>query len=206
LKELTEALAKAQAEIQNPVFDMVNPHFKSKFASLAAVRNAVIPVMSKYGIFVTQELTTTERGISCSTIFMKGGEELRFQPLVMPASKNDAQGFGSAATYARRYSLMAACGVVGDTDDDGNAASEKSKKITPAGGVLESLDRDVQFALRDIASETQEAFDKAGVAESYNIFKDQDFGADEKVAFWSLLSSSCRSALKKYINEQKEAA
>ncbi len=44
----------------------------------------------------------------------------------MPATKQDAQGYGSAMTYARRYSLQAACGIAPE-DDDGNQASRPAK-------------------------------------------------------------------------------
>lgn len=124
--QISAALAKAQCEMGNPGFDSTNPHFKNKFASLAAVRNAVVPVLSKHGIAMMQDLCSVEGAVSCTTILMHGsGQRLTFGPLVLPVSKNDAQGFGSAATYARRYSLMAVAGVVGDDDDDANAATGK---------------------------------------------------------------------------------
>jgi len=47
--------------------------------------------------------------------------------LHVPSAKNDPQGYGSALTYARRYSLMAACGIAPE-DDDGNAASKTPAK------------------------------------------------------------------------------
>lgn len=130
---LAASLAKAQAEIQNPKFDSVNPHFKSRFASLAAVRNAIIPVFAKHGLSVLQDLQATDRGISCLTIILhSSGERLDIGPLVMPAGKADAQGLGSAATYARRYALLAMAGVAGEDDDDGNAASKPVEKISEA--------------------------------------------------------------------------
>jgi hypothetical protein len=59
------------------------------------------------------------------TIFLhESGESLNCGQLFVPANKHDAQGFGSALTYARRYSLMAACGIAPE-DDDGNTASRK---------------------------------------------------------------------------------
>lgn len=126
---IAKALAAAQAEMANPAFDSQNPHFRSKFASLAAVRNAVVPVLAQHGISMCQDLQTTEKGIACLTILThESGEQMTFGPLTMPATKPDAQGFGSAATYARRYSLMAVAGVVGDEDDDANAASGKPVK------------------------------------------------------------------------------
>ena len=117
--EIGAALAKAQADMANPKFDKTNPHFKNKFASLAAVRDAVIPVLSKYGIACLQDLKNVTGGVGCTTTLLhSSGQSMTFGPLEMPVSKNDAQGFGSAATYARRYHLMAVANVVGDEDDD----------------------------------------------------------------------------------------
>ena len=61
--------------------------------------------------------------------------------MFVPADKNNAQAFGSAMTYARRYSLVTACGIgagikvletatVESTgaDDDGNSASAAVKQ------------------------------------------------------------------------------
>lgn len=125
--KIAEALAKAQAEMSNPGFDSTNPHFRNKFASLAAVRNAVVPIMAKHGIFVSQDISSVDGGVSCVTILTHAsGQQMRFGPLVLPVAKNDAQGFGSAATYCRRYALMAVACVVGDDDDDANAATGKA--------------------------------------------------------------------------------
>ena len=124
--QISTALALAQTEMTNPSFDTSNPFFKNRFASLAAVRNAVVPVMAKHGIFVSQDLRSGDATVSCTTILTHAsGQQMRFGPLVLPVSKNDAQGFGSAATYCRRYSLMAVACVVGDDDDDANAATGK---------------------------------------------------------------------------------
>jgi hypothetical protein len=131
INELATALAKAQADIQNPKFDSVNPHFKNKFASLAAVRNAIVPVFAKHGLSVLQNLTTTaDHGIACETVLLhSSGQSMRLGPLTMPASKADAQGYGSAATYARRYALLGVAGVAGEPDDDGNG-KDKAPNIT----------------------------------------------------------------------------
>jgi hypothetical protein len=60
----------------------------------------------------------------------ESGEKMSAGVLHVPATKQDAQGYGSALTYARRYSLMAACGIAPE-DDDGNAASNKNAPATP---------------------------------------------------------------------------
>jgi hypothetical protein len=129
INDLATALAKAQAEMSNPKFDSQNPHFRNKFASLAAVRNAVVPAFSKHGLSVLQNLVTTAEGVACETIILhSSGQSLKLGPLLMPAMKHDAQGLGSAATYARRYSLLAAAGVVGEEDDDAEAAVKTNGK------------------------------------------------------------------------------
>src|SRR6185437_16686419 len=100
--EIATALAKAQTEMENPVFDSKNPHFGNKFASLAAVRNTVIPIFAKHGIGVTQDLTTEASGVgSVLRLSHSSGQWMEFGPLVMPLSKGDAQGHGSAGTYCK---------------------------------------------------------------------------------------------------------
>ncbi len=133
--EIAAALSKAQAEMRNPTLDATNPHFRNRYASLLAVRDAVVPTLAKHGIAVCQNLTTTERGVACETVLLhSSGQHLRFGPLVLPAGKLDAQGFGSASTYARRYSLMSVAGVVGDPDDDAETAvaRESAKAVRVA--------------------------------------------------------------------------
>lgn len=153
LNSIAEALAKAQSEMKNPALDSVNPHFKSKFANLAAVRNAVVPVLAKHGIFIAQNLTNTERGIACTTILTHAtGQQMTFGPLEMPAMKPDAQGLGSAATYARRYALMSALCIVGDEDDDAEAAVKSNgqdhaaliteKQVAEITALIEEVDAD----------------------------------------------------------------
>ena len=124
IKELATALAKAQAEMVNPKFDTENPFFKSKYASLAAVRDAVLPILAKHGLSIIQSLGSTDKGVECETMLMHISGEWVSGLLSLPITKHDAQGYGSAATYARRYTLMSFSGVVGDSDDDANAASE----------------------------------------------------------------------------------
>lgn len=132
LGALAKALAAAQAEMQNPRFDRTNPNFRSKYASLAAVRDAVVPVLARHGIAVVQNLSAAEEGVTCETILIhEEGATLR-SSITLPAQQFNAQGLGSAATYARRYALMAMAGVVGDDDDDGNAASASIAAATAA--------------------------------------------------------------------------
>lgn len=173
LNAIAEALAKAQAEMKNPALDSVNPHFKSKFANLASVRNAVVPVLAKHGLSIWQDLTNTDRGVACRTIIThSSGQQVTFGPLEMPAMKLDAQGLGSAATYARRYSLMAALCIVGDEDDDANAASKSNGK--DASTITDKQAADLESLIQEVGADKAKflKFVRAGTiaeirAESY---------------------------------------
>lgn len=155
INELATALAKAQAEINNPKFDSTNPHYKNKFASLAAVRNAIVPAFAKHGLSLLQELATTpEHCISCLTIILhSSGQSMRLGPLVMPASKADAQGYGSAATYARRYSLLAAAGVVGEEDDDAEGAVKTNGANGKGEHITEKQLADLEALIEDVGAD-----------------------------------------------------
>lgn len=134
------ALAKAQAKIEGAIKGNVNPAFRSRYADLGAVWDAIREPLTTNGVGVLQQLTTGEEGISCTTVLThSSGQWLEFEPLTVPLAKRDGHGVGSAATYCRRYSLMAAVGLA-PIDDDGNAAvgvnpSEPSKMPAPAAAV-----------------------------------------------------------------------
>ena len=129
---LINALVKAYSEITSAEFDKVNPHFKSKYASLESVIKAVKPSLVKNGILYRQVSKYTENGICIETIFHGHGAELPTGEIFLPVDKRTAQGFGSALTYARRYSLSLACGIGSEEDDDGNQAEkEVGKKSVP---------------------------------------------------------------------------
>jgi hypothetical protein len=209
---IAKALAAAQAEMTNPAFDSQNPHFRSRFASLASVRNAVVPVLARHGISMTQDVTTTDKGIACTTtLWHESGQCLAFGPLVMPASKPDAQGFGSAATYARRYALMAVCGVVGDDDDDANTASGKPAApvaVNQGKGIgVHSPLGDVKVDDRAVAyaDAFREALTNGDVSQVAADLKAEEDHEELYRAVWSLLDSKARSEIKRRL-ANKEAA
>ncbi len=122
---LASAMAKAFGEIDAATKSAANPHFKSKYADVTAVIEAIKPALIGNGLFFTQHPLPSENGITVETfLHHAGGESLSLGSLFVPANKNDAQGFGSALTYARRYALVTAFGVPTE-DDDGNAASKR---------------------------------------------------------------------------------
>lgn len=123
VEAISAAMAAAQGEMKPAVKDATNPHFKSKYADLASVFEAIRAPFAKNGLSVLQEVGNADGGVTVLTrVVHKSGQWIEFGPLYVPAGKQDAQGLGSAATYARRYSLASALGVCSDEDDDGNAA------------------------------------------------------------------------------------
>jgi hypothetical protein len=125
INELATALAKAQAEMTHAAKDSKNPHLKSKYADLSAILDAARPHLAKNGLSVVQITESDEAGsvILMSQLSHASGQWIRSWYPVKPV-KNDPQGFGSALTYARRYSYAAIAGVAASgEDDDGNAAS-----------------------------------------------------------------------------------
>lgn len=121
---IVSALAKALPELEGAKKNKLNPAFKSKYADLAAVIDAIDPIRA-HGLWYRQVLHDTSEGASVETFYIhESGEELSAGSLFMPATKKDAQGFGSALSYCRRYSLQAAFGLATE-DDDGNAASQR---------------------------------------------------------------------------------
>lgn len=121
--QLAAALAKAQAEMSNPTKDSVNPHFKSKYADLATVRDAVLPTLAKHGLSVMQLPCELGAAPALVTVLAHSSGEWVENTVLLRATKADPQGIGSALTYMRRYTLQAVAGVAAEDDDDGNAAS-----------------------------------------------------------------------------------
>ena len=132
---LHTAMASAFAEIEGATKTASNPHLKSKYADLGSVIDAIKPALIKHSLFFTQRPQPSEGGVTVETMLHHaGGESMTLGALFVPANKNDAQGFGSALTYARRYALMTAFGVPAE-DDDGNAAARGQSQqgtVSPA--------------------------------------------------------------------------
>lgn len=130
INELATALAKAQGAVRPAIKDSTNPHFKSRYADLAAVWDACREALSAHGLSVAQLVVDADQGIGVETVLMHASGQWLSSTFSMPVSKNDAQGVGSAVTYARRYALAAMVGVAPE-DDDGNAAVASRSKPEP---------------------------------------------------------------------------
>ena len=125
MKEIASALVKAQKAFGPALKSSTNPHFKSRYADLAACVEAVIEGLNANGIYLLQKTYECSDGIIVETVFIhESGEMMECGKLHFPAVKHDPQGYASALTYVRRNSLMAACGIAPE-DDDGNMATKK---------------------------------------------------------------------------------
>ena len=121
ISELAAALAKAQGAMENAIMNRTNPHFKTKYADLAAVLNAARKPLSANGLAIVQ---TIGDGVLHTRLLHTSGQWIASEhPLPMSGRPQE---IGSALTYARRYSLSALIGIAADEDDDANAAQKKS--------------------------------------------------------------------------------
>jgi hypothetical protein len=154
MKNIAAALVKAQKAFGPALKTSTNPHFKSRYADLSACVESVIEGLNANGIMLMQPCHESESGVTVETLFVhESGETFSAGKLHVPASKQDPQGYGSALTYARRYSLMAACGIAPE-DDDGNAASKQ--KVTE---LAESAVADFLTTIKE--AESMDALKKA---------------------------------------------
>jgi hypothetical protein len=125
---LSASLAKAQGQIEGAVKGKENPHFKSKYADLSAVWEACRDALTANGLAVIQSPGPIAEGrLEMTTMLVHSSGEWIRGALTIPLGKVDAQAYGSAVTYARRYALAAFVGV-SSADDDGNAAAKAAPK------------------------------------------------------------------------------
>jgi len=156
MQELAKALVKAQGSMNHAAKDSKNPHFKSSYSSLVSVIDAIRPHLAGNGLAFVQKTHDAEGGVCVETMLIhESGQELSFGRLFVPATKQDAQGYGSALSYAKRYSLQAGLGIASE-DDDGNAAV----KSAPVKLVFDSDKAIDEMNSKKTLPELQESFAK----------------------------------------------
>jgi len=207
MKEIFTALAKAQKNFEAARKTANNPHFRSKYAGLDACMDAVRDACNTQGIFVTQTIESVESGVMIETMFAhQSGETYGGGKLFIPVAKHDAQGYGSAISYGRRYSLLTACGVAPEDDDDGNAAVKAApEKIIHKPTGQPQVDPARMSIIADVADAIKQHFadgDTVGAYEEASGLTD----SEERTALWQMLDSKVRTALKKHAESLKETA
>ena len=131
IKSLSVAMCKAQGEMGGAVKDANNPFFKSKYADLSAVVQAVKDPFANNGLSYVQFPIEEGGRIGVETILMHESGEWLSNSFTVQLSKQDAQGAGSAITYCRRYALQAIAGIPSEDDDGSNASKQSNKKEVP---------------------------------------------------------------------------
>ena len=198
MKNIASALVRAQRGFAPALKTSTNPHFRSKYVDLAGCIEAVVDALNAAGIALIQRTSEDSTGVTVETVFVhESGEMLECGKLHVPASKQDPQGYGSALTYARRYSLMAAAGIAPE-DDDGNAAS----KVKVSATKTDLVPPNRMVVVADVAAaidERMSANDLIGAFEEYLGITD----VEEKTALWGMLDSKTRSAIKKHAESLK---
>ena len=126
------AIAAAQANMSNAIKGSVNPHFKSRYADLAAVRDVALPAFNAEGIAVLQAVDGSDDVVSVSTSLLWGSEQIEVGrcSISISSERNRAQGAGKVATYLRRYQLAAVAGIAQE-DDDGQSIAETPRRKQP---------------------------------------------------------------------------
>lgn len=130
--ELAKALAAAQGAITVAAHDRENPHFRSHYATLASIYAACRPALAAHGLAVVQAMSdgADKRLVLTTRLLHQSGQWMESTVSVAP-DKPGPQALGSAATYLRRYALVALVGVATGEDDDGEAA-ERAPEPAPA--------------------------------------------------------------------------
>ena len=180
INELATALSKAQAEMTGAVKSSKNPFFKSSYSDLASVCEAISGPFANHGLSYIQSPEFSEQYIQVITRIMHSSGQWIEGVVSLPPTKNDAQGYGSAITYGRRYGLQAMAGVP-SVDDDGQAAVEQvAEAVKPFLTVRDKADWSKAVAIykkngnldfvkeaREITPEVQAAIISQAQAEQY---------------------------------------
>lgn len=118
-KNLNEALLSFQGLVGKLPKDGVNPHFKSRYATLSSVWDAVRKPLTDCGLTVKSRIESGE--VITELVHAASGESISSR-MAIPAG--NIQQIGSGITYCRRYSLVTMLNLTTEEDDDGNLASQ----------------------------------------------------------------------------------
>lgn len=139
IAQLAEALSKFLSEVVNPKKNKVvdvetkagKGNFSYSYTTLDDILDNVRPLLSKYELAITQDLSYSDNCLNIVTLLMhSSGQFIESSPLSMPITEFKAQAVGSAITYGRRYSLNAILSIASEEDDDdGSRASGITKVV-----------------------------------------------------------------------------
>ncbi|MBU1195225.1 MAG: ERF family protein [Proteobacteria bacterium] len=128
ITELAKVMIQVQQTLTPVLKDSVNDLTNSSYASLKSVMEVCRTALLEHGIWMTQYAVSVEKGHLglVTKIIHAATGQWQSSLIEMPLPKNDPQGYGSAMTYARRYSLSALLGIITE-DDDAESATPKQE-------------------------------------------------------------------------------
>lgn len=139
--DLAAAFAAAQAEMPDITKGRTANvgQYRYTYADLSDVLGALRPVLARHGLFLTQNVVTRNNTVDVwTTIGHRSGQTFDFGPMSFPTG-NTPQTAGSAVTYARRYSLLAAVGLATEDDDGQHAAQAPKTARKPTQAPIDPL-------------------------------------------------------------------
>jgi len=154
ISQIALALSKAQGQIDAASKSSTNPHFKSKYADLNALREAIREPLGINDLALLQFPRSHSGSVEVETMLVHKSGEFFSETLSMPVGQNTAQAFGSALTYCRRYALASILNLAAE-DDDGNAATMQppASQIT-SGGTINVMEQGTKAASKGSESLT----------------------------------------------------
>jgi hypothetical protein len=166
IAKIASALVKAQSIMGNAIKDAKNPFFKSSYANLNAVREAVLPAMNANGISVLQPTVHIDGKSFVETMLLhESGEFISSLTEIIVAKTNDAQQQGSGISYARRYGLQSLANIGSDDDDGETAVGRGGSKTAPSSAQVakvsaNNLDKLEQSAVQSTPEVSRGSFRK----------------------------------------------
>ncbi len=136
---LKEALCEFKKKEIKIFKESDNPFFKSKFADLATILDAIEAEAAKCGIVIYSQVGIEgENRLLRTTISHKDSDEEIIS--TFPVFGGKPQELGSSISYARRYNIQSLLNLTAE-DDDGNAANKAAEKGKPKPTAQEDPNR-----------------------------------------------------------------
>jgi len=133
MKNLAAALIKAKESFAPILKTKNNPFFKSKYADLEDVLDAITPSLCANQLCIVQPTRITDSGrtiLITKLIHAESNEELTGE-ILLPEN-NDPQKLASSLTLLRRHAIISLLALAAEVDDDGNAGSGNKQSAAPS--------------------------------------------------------------------------
>jgi len=174
INEIATALCKAQAVMGGAHKSASNPFFKSKYADLESVIDAIKQPFADNGLSFVQFPSMAESQVTITTRVMHDSGQWLEDTLSLPIAKNDAQAVGSCISYGRRYSLQSIAGIP-SVDDDGQSAVQG--KPEPLRAITDEQAAEVARLLTETGTDATKFCAAYKVSAPHELSPDQYAGA-----------------------------